>query len=128
MLLNDLKKAALCVAAGFAVTMFGGCDSQKSTGALAGAGAQRAPQVSVTEIQPTELDMTTTLQGRTASYLVADVRPQVAGILQKRLFKEGSEVKEDKRFIRLIRLSMKPQWQALKPSFRELRPCCIRPV
>lgn len=94
MLLNDLKKAALCVAAGFAVTMFGGCDSQKSTGALAGAGAQRAPQVSVTEIQPTELDMTTTLQGRTASYLVADVRPQVAGILQKRLFKEGSEVKE----------------------------------
>ncbi len=92
MLLNDLKKAALCVAAGFAVTMFGGCDSQKSTGAPAGAGAQRAPQVSVTEIQPTELDMTTTLQGRTASYL--DVRPQVAGILQKRLFKEGSEVKE----------------------------------
>lgn len=94
MLLNDLKKAALCVAAGFAVTMFGGCDSQKSTGAPAGAGAQRAPQVSVTEIQPTELDMTTTLQGRTASYLVSDVRPQVAGILQKRLFKEGSEVKE----------------------------------
>ncbi len=94
MLLNDLKKAALCVAAGFAVTMFGGCDSQKSTGAPAGAGAQRAPQVSVTEIQPTELDMTTTLQGRTAPYLVADVRPQVAGILQKRLFKEGSEVKE----------------------------------
>ncbi|WP_337582543.1 efflux RND transporter periplasmic adaptor subunit [Parasutterella excrementihominis] len=94
MLLNDLKKAALCVAAGFAVTMFGGCDSQKSTGAPAGAGAQRAPQVSVTEIQPTELDMTTTLQGHTASYLVADVRPQVAGILQKRLFKEGSEVKE----------------------------------
>ena len=32
--------------------------------------------------------------GRTAPYLVADVRPQVAGILQKRLFKEGSEVKE----------------------------------
>lgn len=62
MLLNDLKKAALCVAAGFAVTMFGGCDSQKSTGAPAGAGAQRAPHVSVTEIQPTELDMTTTLR------------------------------------------------------------------
>ena len=94
MLFNDLKKAALCVAAGFAVSMLGGCDSQKSAGAPAGAAAQRAPQVSVTEIQPTELDMTTTLQGRTAPYLVADVRPQVAGILQKRLFKEGSEVKE----------------------------------
>ena len=77
MLLNDLKKAALCVAAGFAVSMLGGCDSQKSAGAPGGAAAQRAPQVSVTEIQPTELDMTTTLQGRTAPYLVADVRPQV---------------------------------------------------
>lgn len=94
MLLNDLKKAALCVAAGFAVSMLGGCDSQKSAGAPGGAAAQRAPQVSVTEIQPTELAMKTTLQGRTAPYLVADVRPQVAGILQKRLFKEGSEVKE----------------------------------
>ena len=94
MLLNDLKKAALCVAAGFAVSMLGGCDSQKSAVAPGGAAAQRAPQVSVTEIQLTELDMTTTLQGRTAPYLVADVRPQVAGILQKRLFKEGSEVKE----------------------------------
>lgn len=94
MLLNDLKPAALCVAAGIAVSMLGGCDSQKSAGAPGGAAAQRAPQVSVTEIQPTELDMTTTLQGRTAPYLVADVRPQVAGILQKRLFKEGSEVKE----------------------------------
>lgn len=94
MLLQGLKKAALCVAAGFVVSMLGGCDSQKSAGAPGGAAAQRAPQVSVTEIQPTELDMTTTLQGRTAPYLVADVRPQVAGILQKRLFKEGSEVKE----------------------------------
>lgn len=35
MLLNDLKKAALCVAAGFAVSMLGGCDSQKSAGAPA---------------------------------------------------------------------------------------------
>ena len=46
MLLNDLKKAALCVAAGFAVSMLGGCDSQKSAGAPGGAAAQRAPQVS----------------------------------------------------------------------------------
>ena len=52
MLLKDLKKAALCVAAGFAVTMFGGCDSQKSTGAPAGAGAQRAPQVSAEYRRP----------------------------------------------------------------------------
>ena len=92
--IERLKESGVVCCRGFAVSMLGGCDSQKSAGAPGGAAAQRAPQVSVTEIQPTELDMTTTLQGRTAPYLVADVRPQVAGILQKRLFKEGSEVKE----------------------------------
>ena len=121
MLLNDLKKAALCVAAGFAVTMFGGCDSQKSTGAPAGAGAQRAPQVSVTEIQPTELDMTTTLQGRTASYLVADVRPQVAGILQKRLFKEGSEVKEGQALYEAAVASAKAELQRAQAVLYQTR-------
>ena len=34
------------------------------------------------------------LPGRTAAYRVAEVRPQVNGILMKRLFTEGSEVKE----------------------------------
>ncbi|MBF0525684.1 MAG: efflux RND transporter periplasmic adaptor subunit [Deltaproteobacteria bacterium] len=33
------------------------------------------------------------LPGRTSAYLIAEVRPQVGGIIQKRLFKEGSDVK-----------------------------------
>ncbi len=37
--------------------------------------------------------MTTELVGRTSAYLVAEVRPQVSGIIQKRLFKEGSDVR-----------------------------------
>jgi membrane fusion protein, multidrug efflux system len=37
--------------------------------------------------------LTTELTGKTAPYLVADVRPQVNGIIQKRLFEEGSDVK-----------------------------------
>ncbi|MFT4255588.1 MAG: efflux RND transporter periplasmic adaptor subunit, partial [Pseudoxanthomonas sp.] len=34
-----------------------------------------------------------TLPGRTVAYMVSDVRPQVGGIIQKRLFTEGQEVK-----------------------------------
>jgi membrane fusion protein (multidrug efflux system) len=39
------------------------------------------------------VELTTELPGRTSSYLVAEIRPQVNGIIQKRLFKEGSDVK-----------------------------------
>ena len=38
------------------------------------------------------MELTTELAGRTAAYLVAEVRPQVNGIVQKRLFTEGSDV------------------------------------
>jgi membrane fusion protein (multidrug efflux system) len=38
--------------------------------------------------------LTTELPGRTSAYLIAEVRPQVGGIIQKRLFTEGSDVKE----------------------------------
>ncbi len=40
--------------------------------------------------QPVQLDLE--LPGRTAAYRVAEVRPQVSGIVQKRVFDEGSEV------------------------------------
>ena len=37
--------------------------------------------------------LTTELPGHTAPYLIAEIRPQVSGLIQKRLFKEGSDVK-----------------------------------
>ena len=44
-------------------------------------------------MQPKRLVITTELAGRTSPNLVAEVRPQVGGIIQKRLFVEGSDVK-----------------------------------
>jgi len=52
------------------------------------------PEVAVIVIQPERVTLTTELPGRTSPYLVAEVRPQVSGIVQKRLFTEGSDVKE----------------------------------
>jgi membrane fusion protein (multidrug efflux system) len=52
-----------------------------------------APQVGVVVVQPRRVAITTELPGRTAATLVAEVRPQVTGIVQARRFTEGGEVK-----------------------------------
>lgn len=52
------------------------------------------PEVSVMALQPERVALTFELPGRTSAYLVAEVHPQVNGIVQKRLFTEGSDVKE----------------------------------
>ncbi len=50
-------------------------------------------EVSVVTVQPQRVVLTTELPGRTSPYLIAEVRPQVGGIIQKRLFTEGAIVK-----------------------------------
>ncbi len=50
-------------------------------------------EVATVTIRPEPAVLTTELPGRTSSYLVAEVRPQVSGLLQKRVFREGSSVK-----------------------------------
>jgi membrane fusion protein (multidrug efflux system) len=49
--------------------------------------------VATVTVEPQKLELTTELPGRTSAYLVAEIRPQVNGIIQKRLFQEGSDVK-----------------------------------
>lgn len=45
--------------------------------------------------------LTTDLPGRTSPYRIADVRPQVNGVLQKRLFVEGDDVKEGQQLYQI---------------------------
>ena len=51
------------------------------------------PEVAIVTVNPERVLLTTELPGRTSAYLVAEIRPQVNGIIQKRLFDEGSEVR-----------------------------------
>lgn len=51
------------------------------------------PEVGVVTVQPQRVAITTELPGRTSPFLIAEVRPQVGGIIRKRLFVEGSDVK-----------------------------------
>jgi membrane fusion protein (multidrug efflux system) len=72
--------AAVCIPAG----------CQNSAGKATQAGT---PDVAVVEVKPERVAITTELPGRTSAYLIAEVRPQVGGIIQKRMFTEGAEVK-----------------------------------
>lgn len=55
--------------------------------------AQGTPQVSVITVQPQTVIINTELPGRTAPVLIAEVRPQVTGLVRSRNFVEGNEVK-----------------------------------
>ncbi len=52
------------------------------------------PEVSVFTVQTQKVALTTELPGRTAAFKIAEIRPQVSGIIKERLFREGSVVKE----------------------------------
>ena len=51
------------------------------------------PEVGAVTLHPQRVQVTDELPGRTSPYLIAEVRPQVSGIIQKRLFIEGADVK-----------------------------------
>lgn len=56
-------------------------------------GSSGPREVAVIKLEPRREVYTTALAGRIASFQVAEVRPQVGGILQQRLFTEGADVK-----------------------------------
>ncbi|MDN6548841.1 efflux RND transporter periplasmic adaptor subunit [Obesumbacterium proteus] len=55
-------------------------------------GQQSAPEVGVVTLKAEPLNVTTELPGRTSAYRIAEVRPQVGGIILKRNFVEGSDI------------------------------------
>ncbi|MBV8042015.1 multidrug efflux RND transporter periplasmic adaptor subunit AcrA [Pluralibacter sp.] len=64
-----------------------GCDNKGAQ-----QGAAHMPEVGVVTLKTEPLQMTTELPGRTNPYRVAEVRPQVSGIILKRNFTEGSNI------------------------------------
>jgi membrane fusion protein (multidrug efflux system) len=59
------------------------------------------PEVGVITLAPHKVDIVDQLPGRTTAFRVAEVRPQVTGIVQKRLFTEGGEVKAGQQLFQI---------------------------
>lgn len=68
-------------------TLLTGCDASDNPKQSA-----QAPQVTVYVVKSAPLAVTTELPGRTDAFRVAEVRPQVSGIVLRRNFTEGSDV------------------------------------
>ncbi len=78
-----------------------GCDRNED-GAEDGAAQQMPPAVvNVETVQFGEIPQVQTFSGRTAAYEVADVRPQINGVIEEVLFREGSMVKENQPLYRI---------------------------
>lgn len=85
---NSARKVLVLGLALLATTL-AGCGQDKPAAA-----PTPAPEVSVLVVRPRPVTLSTVLPGRISALLVSEVRPQVGGIIQKRLFREGADVKE----------------------------------
>ena len=88
------------------LALIAGCGQEQST-----APQMPPPAVGVVVAQPTTLNLTTDLPGRTVAYRLAEVRPQVNGIIKKRLFEEGSYVEEGQLLYQIDDAKYKAEYQ-----------------
>jgi membrane fusion protein (multidrug efflux system) len=82
------RTLVLAFLAGFLLSA--GCENGDSRQAA----PSPVPEVAVVTISAQPVPLATELPGRTSAYRIAEIRPQVSGLIQKRLFTEGAEVKE----------------------------------
>lgn len=84
---GKLSTCHLLIGLVLGLLLFSGCTTK---GAAPAAGPA---EVATVTVNPEPVVLTTELPGRTNAYLVAEIRPQVNGLIQKRLFREGANVK-----------------------------------
>lgn len=83
------------ICAATVVVAFAACGQKQS------APPPQTPEVGVVTVQPSPVPVVTELPGRTSAFLVAQVRARVDGIVQRREFTEGSEVKAGQRLYKI---------------------------
>lgn len=80
-----------------------------------------APKVGIVTLSSESYTLTTELPGRTAAYRIAEVRPQVNGIIQKRLFKEGSDVEANEQLYQIDPALYEANLKSAQASFLAAR-------
>ena len=108
------------VVAGLAATALTGC-LDKGGNQQQAAATPQAVQVVVQQVELSDAIIRTDAPGRATAYQTAEVRPQVSGILQKRLFEEGAMVKEGQSLYRIDPALYKAQVASAKASLLQAR-------
>jgi membrane fusion protein (multidrug efflux system) len=75
-----------------ALLLVGGCSKQDAAGPGGPGGVMPPPEVGVVTLQPATVPLQRDLVGRLAAYRSADVRARVPGVVQRRVYEEGSDV------------------------------------
>lgn len=88
-----IRTGLACALATGLLGAIAGCSGSSASSSSAPPQGAPAAQVSVVTVQPQNQPVTTELSGRTRARLSAEIRPQVGGIVQQRLFEEGALVK-----------------------------------
>jgi membrane fusion protein (multidrug efflux system) len=83
----QLFRWALVLATLASLICLGGCKNSQQSAPV------QIPEVGIVLVRPQQIVLTTELPGRTSAFRVAEIRPQVNGLIQKRLFMEGSDVR-----------------------------------
>ena len=91
------KPAVVALVSAIAVTLLSltGCQEDSAPP------PQPTPKVGIVTLQAQPYTLTSEVPGRTSAYRIAEVRPQVSGIIQKRLFKEGTQVKANQQLYQI---------------------------
>lgn len=91
---RTLKKIMIPIAVASTV-LLAGCDKGEAPP------QSREPVVSVVTVGTQSLTLTNEMPGRTVPYRIAEIRPQVNGIILERLFEEGSQVEKGQILYRI---------------------------
>ncbi|MBP6030175.1 MAG: efflux RND transporter periplasmic adaptor subunit [Sphingobium sp.] len=77
---------------GVGAALLAGCGAENPAGKAGERGSAGPAEVGFVVVRPTDVPSTVELPGRVTAYQMSEVRPQVAGIVRRRFFREGSIV------------------------------------
>ncbi len=117
---NSRFPLLMTIAAVCALAAIAGCSrTDKGTSATAKATAAPEKEVGTVTLKHETLAQSTELPGRTAAPVIAEIRPQVGGILKERLFTEGSQVKAGQVLYQLDPAPLQAAYASAQASVRK---------
>ncbi|MCN8334559.1 efflux RND transporter periplasmic adaptor subunit [Escherichia coli] len=99
-----------------AMLLFSGCDN---THTQSNNSSPSETEVGVVTLKSQPVSVVSELTGRTSAALSAEVRPQVGGIIQKRLFKEGDLVKAGQPLYQIDAASYQAAWNEARAALQQ---------
>jgi membrane fusion protein (multidrug efflux system) len=93
----------------------------KEDGQAKSGGGPPPPEVGYIDVQPHRIALSNELPGRVTAHRTAEIRPQVSGIIQSRLFEEGSFVEKGRQLYQIDPARYEAEFQRAKANLQDAR-------